>query len=319
YQDIVPINFWCDDWERLWQACRDVFLFWTARGVRIFRVDNPHTKPLAFWERLIATVNADDPGVVFLAEAFTRPAMMQALAMVGFQQSYSYFTWRNTKAELEEFLTSVSQDTADFMRPNLFVNTPDILTEYLQFGGPAAFTVRATVAATAAPLWGVYAGFEHFESVARPGAEEAIDNEKYEYKPRDFAAAEREGRSLALYLGILNRIRAEHPALGQLRNIRFHASDDDSLLVYSKHLDGRFTGTGADDTIIVVANVDPHSVRETTVHLDLEAIGLAPGARFEVDELVTGERWEWGASNYVRLDAFTRPAHILHVRRAPDA
>jgi len=241
--------------------------------------------------------------------------MRQALAMVGFQQSYSYFTWRNTKEELEEFLTSVSQDTADFMRPNLFVNTPDILTEYLQFGGPAAFTVRATIAATAAPLWGVYAGFELFESVARPGAEEAIDNEKYEYKPRDFAAAEKEGRSLALYLGILNRIRADHPALGQLRNIRFHGSEDDSVLVYSKHLDGRFTPDGVADTIIVVANVDPHSVRETTVHLDLAAIGLEPGTRFEVEDLVTGHRWDWGDANYVRLDAFTRPAHVLHVVR----
>lgn len=324
YQDIYPVNF-DDDPEGIFAEVLRVVRHWMKQGVRIFRVDNPHTKPLQFWERLIAAVNADDPGVVFLAEAFTRPAMMQALAMVGFQQSYSYFTWRNTKAELEEFLTSVSQETADFMRPNLFVNTPDILTEYLQFGGPAAFTVRATIAATAAPLWGVYAGFEHFESVARPGAEEAIDNEKYEYKPRDFAAAEREGRSLALYLGILNRIRTEHPALRQLRNIRFHKSDDDSVLVYSKHLEGRFIdapGAGrpaADDTIIVVANVDPHSVRETTVHLDLEAIGLEAGAGFEVEELVTGERWVWGESNYVRLDAFTRPAHILHVTRSIDA
>ncbi|UOQ88905.1 alpha-1,4-glucan--maltose-1-phosphate maltosyltransferase [Agromyces endophyticus] len=317
YQDIYPVNF-DDDPEGIFDEVLRIVRHWMKQGVRIFRVDNPHTKPLAFWERLIATVNADDPGVVFLAEAFTRPAMMQALAMAGFQQSYSYFTWRNTKDELEEFLTSVSQDTADFMRPNLFVNTPDILTEYLQFGGPAAFTVRATIAATAAPLWGVYSGFELFESVARPGAEEAIDNEKYEYKPRDFAAAEAEGRSLGLYLGILNRIRAEHPALGQLRNIRFHASEDDAVLVYSKHLDGRFTDDGVDDTLIVVANVDPHSVRETTVHLDLEALGLPPGARFSVDDLVTGSTWDWGASNYVRLDAFTRPVHILHVRRGSD-
>ena len=314
YQDIYPVNF-DDDPEGIFDEVLRIVRHWIKQGVRIFRVDNPHTKPLAFWERLIGTVNADDPDVVFLAEAFTRPAMMQALAMVGFQQSYSYFTWRNTKQELEEFLTSVSQETADFMRPNLFVNTPDILTEYLQFGGPAAFTVRATVAATAAPLWGVYAGFELFESVARPGAEEAIDNEKYEYKPRDFAAAEKEGRSLALYLGILNRIRADHPALGQLRNIRFHGSEDDSVLVYSKHLDGRFTPDGVADTIIVVANVDPHSVRETTVHLDLAAIGLEPGSRFEVEDLVTGHRWDWGDANYVRLDAFTRPAHVLHVVR----
>jgi starch synthase (maltosyl-transferring) len=318
YQDIYPINFDLDP-EGLLAEVERIVRHWMKQGVRIFRVDNPHTKPLAFWERLLGEINATDPDVVFLAEAFTRPSMMQALAMVGFQQSYSYFTWRNTKEELEEFLTSVSQETADFMRPNLFVNTPDILTEYLQFGGPAAFTVRATIAATAAPSWGVYSGFELFESVARPGAEEAIDNEKYEYKPRDFAAAEAEGRSLALYLGILNGIRSAHPALGQLRNIRFHGSDDDAVLVYSKHLEGRFTADGLDDTIIVVANVDPHSVRETTVHLDLAAIGLAPGARFTVEDLVTGQRWQWGDANYVRLDAFTRPAHVLHVIRGSDA
>ncbi|WP_448810279.1 maltotransferase domain-containing protein [Agromyces bauzanensis] len=318
YQDIYPVNF-DDDFEGLVVEVTRIVRHWMRQGVRIFRVDNPHTKPLAFWERVIGDINATDPDVVFLAEAFTRPAMMQALAMVGFQQSYSYFTWRNTKQELEEFLTSVSQETADFMRPNLFVNTPDILTEYLQFGGPAAFTVRATIAATAAPTWGVYSGFELFESVARPGAEEAIDNEKYEYKPRDFAAAEAEERSLALYLGILNRIRADHPALGQLRNFRAHSSEDDSVLVYTKHLEGRFTPTGVDDTIIVVANVDPHSVRETTVHLDLAAIGLEPGARFDVEDLVTGDRWTWGAANYVRLDAFTQPAHILHVVRGAHA
>ncbi|SFR75683.1 starch synthase (maltosyl-transferring) [Agromyces sp. CF514] len=314
YQDIYPVNFDLDP-EGVFAEVERIVRHWMKQGVRIFRVDNPHTKPLAFWERLIGEINATDPDVVFLAEAFTRPSMMQALAMAGFQQSYSYFTWRNTKEELEEFLTSVSQQTADFMRPNLFVNTPDILTEYLQFGGPAAFTVRATIAATAAPNWGVYSGFELFESVARPGAEEAIDNEKFEYKPRDFAAAEAEGRSLGLYLGILNGIRSAHPALGQLRNIRFHTSDDDAVLVYSKHLEGRFTPDGVDDTIIVIANVDPHSVRETTVHLDLESIGIAPGARFAVEDLVTGHRWEWGHSNYVRLDAFTRPAHVLHVVR----
>jgi starch synthase (maltosyl-transferring) len=313
YQDIYPVNF-DDDPDGIFAEVLRIVRHWMKQGVRIFRVDNPHTKPLAFWERLIQAVNADDPGVVFLAEAFTRPAMLQALAMAGFQQSYTYFTWRNTKQELEEFLGSLANDTADFLRPNLFVNTPDILTEYLQFGGPAAFTVRATIAATAAPTWGVYSGFELFESVARPGAEEAIDNEKYEYKPRDFALAEREGRSLGLYLGILNRIRAEHPALGQLRNIRFHASDDDSVLVYSKRLEREFTGGDADDTIIVVANVDPHSVRETTVHLDLAELGLGAGARFVVEDLVTGQRWEWGADAYVRLDAFTRPVHVLQLR-----
>jgi starch synthase (maltosyl-transferring) len=315
YQDIYPVNF-DDDPEGIYAEVLRVLRHWIAQGVKIFRVDNPHTKPLAFWERLIAEITAEHPDLVFLAEAFTRPAMMRSLAAAGFQQSYTYFTWRNTKEELEEFLTSLAEETADYLRPNLFVNTPDILTEYLQFGGPAAFTVRATIAATAAPTWGVYSGFELFESVARPGAEEAIDNEKFEYKPRDFALAEQEGRSLALYLGILNRVRAEHPALQQLRNLRVHATDDDQILAYSKHLDARFTGTGVDDTIIVIANVDPHSVRETTVHLDLAELGLEPGSTFVVEDLVDGERWEWGTSNYVRLDAFTRPAHVLRVVRA---
>ena len=318
YQDIYPVNF-DDDPEGIFAEVLRIVQHWIRQGVRIFRVDNPHTKPLSFWERLIATVNAEDPDVVFLAEAFTRPAVMRSLAAAGFQQSYTYFTWRNTKDELEEFLTSLAEETADYLRPNLFVNTPDILTEYLQFGGPAAFTVRATIAATAAPTWGVYSGYELFESVARPGAEEAIDNEKYEYKPRDFALAEREGRSLALYLGILNRIRAEHPALQQLRNLHIHRTDDDQVLAFSKHLDARFTGTGVDDTVIVVANVDPHSVRETTVHLDLTALGLEPGATCLVEDLVEGDRWEWGAANYVKLDAFTRPVHILHVVRERPA
>lgn len=318
YQDIYPVNF-DDDPEGIYAEVLRIVRHWIAQGVKIFRVDNPHTKPLAFWERLIAAVNAEHPDVVFLAEAFTRPAMLRSLAAAGFQQSYTYFTWRNTKEELEEFLTSLADETADYLRPNLFVNTPDILTEYLQFGGPAAFTVRATIAATAAPTWGVYSGFELFESVARPGAEEAIDNEKYEYKPRDFDLAEREGRSLALYLGILNRIRAEHPALQQLRNLHVHRTDDDAVLAFSKHLDARFTGTGVDDTVIVVANVDPHSVRETTVHLDLTALGLPAGHRFEVEDLVEGERWEWAEDNYVRLDAFTRPAHVLRIVRSQPA
>ncbi len=317
YQDIYPINFDNDPAGIRAEALR-IVNFWIEQGVRIFRVDNPHTKPLNFWEWLLAEVYATNPEVVFLAEAFTRPALLQGLAKVGFQQSYSYFTWRNTKEELEEFLGAVSTETAHFLRPNLFVNTPDILTEYLQFGGPAAFTIRAAIAATAAPSWGVYSGFELFESVARAGAEEAIDNEKYEYKPRDFAGAAAKNKSLALYLGILNRIRAEHPALGQLRNIRFHHSDDDAVLVYSKHLDGRFTGSGHNDTIIVIANVDPHSVRSTAIHLDLTELALEPGSRFSVENLVTGELWEWGAHNFVRLDAFTEPVHILHVKGALD-
>jgi starch synthase (maltosyl-transferring) len=288
--------------------------YWIGLGIRIFRVDNPHTKPLDFWEWLIFEVNATNPEVVFLAEAFTRPALMQALAGAGFQQSYSYFAWRNTKAELEEFLVQISDDWSAFYRPNLFVNTPDILTEYLQFGGTAAFKIRATLAATAAPTWGVYSGYELFEDVARVGSEENVDNEKYEYRPRDFAKAEKLGVSLAPYLTELNRIRSEHPALRQLRNLDLHWSDDDSILVYSKFLDGSFTDSGLSDGLIIVANVDPHSVRETLVHVDASKFGLEPGATFDAVDLLSEQRFTWSEHNYVRLDAFTQPVHILSVQ-----
>ncbi len=312
YQDIYPLNF-DDDPTGLGAEVLRIVRHWIAQGVKIFRVDNPHTKPLQFWEWLIAEVTAGEPDAVFLAEAFTRPAPLRALAAAGFQQSYTYFTWRNTKPELEEFLTGLATETADYLRPNLFVNTPDILTEYLQYGGRGAYRIRAAIAATAAPLYGVYAGYELFENVARPGSEENIDNEKYEYKFRDFAAAEIAGDSLAPYLRRLNDIRASHPALRQLRNLSVHWSDDDSVLVYSKHLDGAFTADGTSDTIIVVANVDPHSVRETTVHLDTTIWGIAPGDPYEVEDLITGAVWTWSDHNYVRLDAFSEPVHVLHV------
>ncbi|MGM1016477.1 MAG: alpha-1,4-glucan--maltose-1-phosphate maltosyltransferase [Actinomycetota bacterium] len=313
YQDIYPINFDLDP-EGIRAEVVRIVEHWIAQGVRIFRVDNPHTKPLQFWEWLIARITARHADVVFLAEAFTRPAPLRGLAAVGFQQSYTYFTWRNTKAELSEFFESLATETADYLRPNLFVNTPDILTEYLQYGGRAAYRIRAALAATAAPTYGVYAGYELFENVARPGSEENIDNEKYEYKLRDYAAAEASGDSLAPMLRRLNEIRRSHPALTQLRNLRIQWSDDDSVLVYAKHLDAAFTGTGADDTIIVVANVDPHSVRETTVHLDTRLWGVEPGEPYEVEDLLTGAVWTWADHNYVRLDAFTEPVHILKVR-----
>lgn len=313
YQDIYPINFDNDPAGIRAEVLRLV-RYWISVGVKIFRVDNPHTKPLDFWEWLIGTINRENPDIVFLAEAFTRPALLQGLAKVGFQQSYTYFTWRNTKEELEEFFEGLAHVTADFLRPNLFVNTPDILSEYLQFGGPAAFKIRAALAATAAPTWGVYAGYELYESVARPGAEENIDNEKYQYRPRDYAKAEALGRSLSPFLAQLGRIRAAHPALRQLRNLDIHSSDDDSILVYSKYLAAEFTDDGRADALLVVANVDPHSVRETIVHLDVTKFGLAPGATFEVEDLLTGAVWTWSADNFVRLDAFTEPVHILHVR-----
>lgn len=315
YQDIYPVNF-DNDPEGIRAEVLRVVRHWIAQGVRIFRVDNPHTKPLQFWEWLIATVTAQDPDVVFLAEAFTRPAPLQGLAIAGFQQSYTYFTWRNTKPELEEFLTGLADDTADFLRPNLFVNTPDILTEYLQFGGRPAYKIRAAIAATAAPTYGVYAGYELYENVARPGSEENLDNEKYEYKVRDWAGAEAHGDSLAPYLRRLNEIRAQHPALRQLRNLRVHWSDDDGILVFSKHLPAALSPTGRADTLIVVVNVDPHSVRQTMVHLDTRVWGVEPGDPFEVEDLFTGATWTWSEHNFVRLDAFTEPVHILHVKES---
>ena len=312
YQDIYPLNF-DNDPVGLREEVLRIVQYWIGLGVRIFRVDNPHTKPLPFWEWLLHAVALEHPDVVFFAEAFTTPAMMQALAGAGFQQSYTYFTWRNTKLELGEYLTELSHETSAWLRPNLFVNTPDILTEYLQFGGPPAFKIRAAIAATASPSWGVYSGFELYESVARPGSEESIDNEKYEFRPRNFAAAEREGRSLAPFLKLLNRIRSEHPALRQLRNLDVHWSDDDSILVYSKYLAGEFIRSGKSDAIIVVVNVDPHSVRETTVHLDPTRFGCTADRPFEVTDLITKQKFTWGTDNYVRLDAFVEPVHILKV------
>ncbi|KRB38031.1 maltotransferase domain-containing protein [Microbacterium sp. Root180] len=313
YQDIYPVYFDTDPAGAYAEVLR-VVRHWIAQGVTIFRVDNPHTKPLEFWEWLIATVNAERPDVIFLAEAFSRPEVMQTLAKAGFQQSYSYYTWRNTKQELEEFFTSIATETADFMRPNLFVNTHDILTEYLQFGGRPAYAIRAALAATAAPTWGVYAGYELFENVARPGSEENIDNEKYEIKVRDWEGAEARGDSLAPWLRRLNEIRRDHPALRQLRNLTVHWSDDDAILVFAKHLPAALSPTGRTDTIIVVANTDPHSVRQTMVHLDTAVWGVEPGDPFDVEDLVTGARWTWSDHNFVMLDAFTDPVHILHVK-----
>lgn len=330
YQDIYPLNF-DNDPDGLSAAVLDVVLGWVGRGVHIFRVDNPHTKPLWFWEWLIREVRAVEPRVVFLAEAFTRPAMMHGLGRVGFQQSYGYFTWRNTREELAEYLAEVTGETAGFYRPNFFVNTPDILTEYLQHGGPGAFRIRAVLAALSNPLWGVYAGYELFEHVARPGAEEYIDNEKYEYRPRDWAGAEAAGASLAPYLTRLNAIRAAHPALQDLQNLTLHGSTHPDVLVFSKtrsaapegrHRDAdAVTDAGpAEDTVIVVVTTDPHHVAEGTLRLDLDALRVRAEdrdeeGRFEVEELLTGQRWHWGTEPYVRLDPAHEPAHVLRVVR----
>jgi starch synthase (maltosyl-transferring) len=312
YQDIYPINFDNDPEGIHFEVLRVVKL-WISRGVKIFRVDNPHTKPVAFWEWLLGEVNREFPEVIFLAEAFTRPSMMHALGKVGFQQSYTYFTWRNTKQELESYLTELVHDSADFFRPNFWVSTPDILTEYLQFGGPAAHKIRAVLASMCTPNWGMYAGYELCESVARPGAEEHIDSEKFEYRPRDWEAAKKGGRSIADYITKLNSIRAAHPAVRQLRNLQLQHTDDSAILAFSKHLDAEHTGSGKADTILVVVNVDPHAVRETMVRLDLEKLGLPFGSKFEVKDLLSGEVYEWSSDNYVRLDSFTQPAHIFQI------
>lgn len=332
YQDIYPLNF-DNDPQGLAEAVLEVVRGWVARGVHIFRVDNPHTKPLWFWEWLIAQVRAETPEVVFLAEAFTRPAMMHALGRVGFQQSYGYFTWRNTRRELEEYLQEVTQQTAAFYRPNFFVNTPDILTAYLQTGGPGAFRIRAVVAAMSNPLWGVYAGFELFEHVPRPGAEEYIDSEKYEYRPRDWAGAEAAGQSLAPYLTRLNEIRAAHPALGDLQNLTVHGAQHSEVLVFSKRRAAAPEGTHAeadsvtdapagtpDDVVLVVVACDPHRVAESTLELDFDALGVRDEdrdehGRIEVEDLLTGQRWLWGEHPYVRLDPSEEPAHILRIVR----
>ncbi|HSV39518.1 MAG TPA: alpha-1,4-glucan--maltose-1-phosphate maltosyltransferase [Nocardioidaceae bacterium] len=304
YQDIYPVNF-DNDPPGIYAEVLRVARHWMDHGVRIFRVDNPHTKPVQFWEWLLAEVRATDPDVIFLSEAFTKPTMMHMLGKIGFHQSYTYFTWRNDKPGIEEYMRELSTYSAPFLRPNFFVNTPDILHEYLQYGGPAAFKIRATLAAMASPSWGVYAGFELFEHVAaKPGSEEYLDSEKYQLRIRDWDA---EG-SLAPYIGLLNQLRKEHPALRLLRNYRQHATDDAMITCFSK--------SHGDDHVIVVLNLDPHAARETTVHLNMPALGLDWADRFVVRDEVSGEEWTWGESNYVRLDPHHEPAHILTIRKA---
>ena len=309
YQDIYPLNF-DNDPEGLYAEVARVVRHWIARGVSIFRVDNPHTKPLWVWQRLIAEINADHPDVIFLAEAFTRPPMMRALAEAGFQQSYTYFTWRNDKQGLEDYFTELAGPASAYMRPNAFVNTPDILHEFLQTGGPAAFAIRATLAATLSPTWGVYSGFELYESVAlREGSEEYLDTEKFEYRPRDWVAAEREGRTLAPYLTLLNDIRRSALPLQDLRSLRFHRTEDPEVIAYSKRV-----GT---QTTLVVCSLDPHGVRETTVWWDMPAIGLDWSDRFIAHDHVTGQTFTWGQATYVRFDPVEVVAHIVSIEQAP--
>ena len=303
YQDIYPLNF-DNDPEGLSAECLRIVRFWIGHGVRVFRVDNPHTKPVAFWEWLIAEVKRVDPDVLFLAEAFTRPPMMRMLAQVGFTQSYTYFTWRTSKADLQEYCEELAHtDVADYMRPNFWPNTPDILHDYLQYGGPPAFSIRATLAALLTPSWGIYSGYELCEATAvRPGSEEYLDSEKFQYRPRDYADA-----PLTAHLTLLNRLRREHPALQRLRNLRFHRVSNDNILAFSKAL-------GA-DRVLVVVNLDPHSAQEGIMSLDMRQLSLPADAHFAVLDEVTGATYTWdGAQQYIRLDPFVQPAHIFTIR-----
>lgn len=316
YQDIYPLNF-DNDPEGIYAEALRVLRHWMSCGVRIFRVDNPHTKPLNFWERLLAEIRETDPDVLFLAEAFTRPAMMHTLAKIGFHQSYTYFTWRNTKDELEEYLRELSGPAAAHMRPNFFVNTPDILHEYLQHGGPPAFKIRAVLAAMLSPTWGMYAGYELCENEpVRPGSEEYLDSEKYQFRPREWEDAVREGRSLAPYITQLNRLRRAHPALQQLRNLRFHEADQPELVCFSKRVPAQSPATAGGargDTILVVVSLDPQTPREATVRLNMPELGLDWHDEFEVHDELSGDTYTWGQANYVRLDPHVEPAHVFRV------
>ncbi|MFD7975738.1 alpha-1,4-glucan--maltose-1-phosphate maltosyltransferase [Streptomyces sp. NPDC059071] len=310
YQDIYPIAF-DNDMDGIVAETVRVLRHWMDHGVRIFRVDNPHTKPVVFWERVIGQINKTDPDVIFLAEAFTRPAMMHTLGAVGFQQSYTYFTWRNTKAELTEYLTELSGDAAAHMRPNLFVNTPDILHAYLQHGGRPAFEVRAVLAATLSPTWGLYAGYELCENTPlREGSEEYLDSEKYQLRPRDWESAERSGASIAPLITTLNRVRRRNPALRRLRNLTFHATDNDAVIAYAKR--------SGPNTVLVVANLDPHHTQEATVSLNMPELGLAWHETVPVRDELTGETYHWGRANYVRLEPGVTPAHVLVLRPSPQ-
>ncbi|MDQ4132971.1 MAG: alpha-1,4-glucan--maltose-1-phosphate maltosyltransferase [Actinomycetota bacterium] len=310
YQDIYPINFWPateTDRVALWEACREIVEFWIGHGVRIFRVDNPHTKPVAFWEWMIPLIQADHPDVVFLAEAFTRPKMMAKLAEVGFSQSYTYFTWRTAKWELIDYLQEISHGPkADYMRPSFWPNTPDILAGRLRRGPRAAFEQRLILAATMVPTYGIYSGYELLENEpASDTNEEYLYSEKYEIKSRDWDAP----HSLAPLVTRLNDIRRRHPALASLRTIRFHNSRNENVLAYSKHTPDR------SDVVLVVVNLDPVRAHEDTLDLDLGFLGLPWDAPFEARDEMTGELYRWhGPNPYIWLDPVTRPAHILHLR-----
>ena len=304
YQDIYPLNFYCRDREALWEELRSIVLFWIEQGVRIFRVDNPHTKPMPFWAWLIREVQTLYPDVIFLSEAFTRPKLMQALAKVGFTQSYTYFTWRNFKGELTAYLTELTRtEMAEYFRGNLFTNTPDILPPILQDGGRPAFKLRLALAATLSSLYGIYSGYELCEGAAIPGTEDYLDSEKYEIRVRDWDAP----GHIKAYIARINRIRRENPALQEYRNLEFYECDDDNILFYGKRsADGQ-------NTVWVAVNLDPFQAHEARLHLPMRELGVTSEDRLQVHELITDERQLWrGPAHAIRLDP-QEPAAILCV------
>jgi starch synthase (maltosyl-transferring) len=307
YEDIYPLNFHCENWRELWAELKSVVLFWAERGVRIFRVDNPHTKPVAFWEYLITGVREKYPDTIFLSEAFTRPKMMKALAKAGFNQSYTYFTWRNSKHELIEYFTELTQtEMSEYFRPNLWTNTPDILPFVLQEGGRSAFMIRVALAATLSPLYGIYSGYELCENEALPGREEYLDSEKYQYKERDWNAP----GNIKDWIARLNKIRKENRALQLYTNLRFHDADNDAILFYSKMTAAR------DNIILVVVNLDPHRKQNSFVYVPIEKFGQMESDVYQVLDLLSGATYSWrGRRNYVELDPDIQPAHIFLIRR----
>ncbi|MDX5410559.1 MAG: alpha-1,4-glucan--maltose-1-phosphate maltosyltransferase [Thauera sp.] len=314
YQDIYPFDFECDDWQGLWQALAGIFRHWIGEGVRVFRVDNPHTKSFAFWEWLLAGLRRDHPDTVFLAEAFTRPRVMHRLAKLGFNQSYTYFTWRNTPDELTAYFTELAHGPGrDYFRPNVWPNTPDILPEYLQTGGQPAFALRLVLAATLASAYGIYGpAFELMEHEPRePGSEEYRASEKYQL--RDWAAVRAErGAGLEALITRVNRIRREHPALHGNASLRFLPIDNRQMLAYAKQA----SSDAGDDVIVVVVNLDPWQVQAGWLELDLASLGIAPDASYQMHDLLNDARYLWsGARNFVRVDPARGPAHLFVLRR----
>jgi starch synthase (maltosyl-transferring) len=307
YEDIYPLNFHCENWRELWAELKSVVLFWADRGVRIFRVDNPHTKPVAFWEYLITGVREKYPDTIFLSEAFTRPKMMKALAKAGFNQSYTYFTWRNSKRELIEYFTELTQtEMNEYFRPNLWTNTPDILPVVLQEGGRPAFMIRVALAATLSPLYGIYSGYELCENEPLPDREEYLDSEKYQFKERDWNAP----GNIKDWIAQLNKIRKENRALQFYTNLQFHDADNDAILFYSKMTAAR------DNIILIVVNLDPHRKQNSFVDVPIESFGQMESDVYQVQDLLSGATYTWrGRRNYVELDPDIQPAHIFLVRR----